>query len=301
MITLSLIPRSTPAAALAADTGVAQGGTALNIQPASASAVAPVAPASSFPRTSKPTADFEAVRAGVRSIVETVVVDLTAARSLAAGNALVLPIQGTSYYIDKKPDVGSAVLHLQDQTTTPANSIFVAPGDSAKIPFTFIVIENAAQPGLVLRIHYGTDVEFQAGLSSIVRPAWYDRNPLSVFKSFNLAAVAPHVNTVRWTYTVPAGRKAMIESVMIETFRDAVAGAAGLFIGFIRYAVGGAGGDAYVVARSNANTLGAESRINESQGGIMFAGDVLTGETVDGSTGGTVLYMVNAKITEFDA
>lgn len=165
MITLNLIPRSTPPSALAAQTGVAHGGTVLNIQPATASAAAPSATAVHFPQVLRPALDLASVRAGLRAGVETTVVDLSVAHSFALGNAVVLPIQGTAYYIDKGADVGLATLHIQDQTTSPVNSISTFPGDANNnIPFTFFVIENVAQLGKVLRIHYGTDIMFNPGL-----------------------------------------------------------------------------------------------------------------------------------------
>jgi len=165
VIKLELLRRSTIADAVAASTGAAQGRTALSFQPATASAAAPSAPAPTFARTGRPTTDFEAVRAGVRTIVETTVVDLSVAHTLAAGTAVVLSIQGTAYFIDKGSDVGLATLHIQDQTNTPVNSISTFPGDANNnVPFTFMVIENAAQAGKVLRIHYGTDIQFLPGL-----------------------------------------------------------------------------------------------------------------------------------------
>lgn len=167
MITLSLIPRGTPASALAADTGAAHGGTALNVQPATAGAVAPTATAVHFPQASRPAIDLASVRGALRTVIETTVVDLSAAHSIAAGTALLLPIQGTAYYIDKGSDVGFALIHIQDQTFTPVNSINVFPGDAnSNLPFTFWMLENAAQPGKVLRIHYGTDIVFNPGPNS---------------------------------------------------------------------------------------------------------------------------------------
>jgi len=162
MINLQLLfPKSSPAAAAQASGSF---GTALNVQPAAGSA-APTAPSDPFPRTSLPGADLEAVRAGIRNIVETTFVDLSVARSIALGNALVLPIQGTAFMIDKGTDVGNALLHIQDQTNNPVNSINVFPGDTYTLPFTFMMIENAAQAGKVLRIHYGTGIAFQPSLA----------------------------------------------------------------------------------------------------------------------------------------
>jgi hypothetical protein len=161
MITLSLIPSSSPPAAAP---GVSAHSTSLDVQPAAGSS-APTAPSFAFPRTSRPTDDLEAVRAGIRNIVESTVVDLSVAHSLAAGTAVVLPIQGTAFMLDKGADVGNATIHMQDQTLTPVNTINIFPGDAYDMPFTFIVIENAAQAGKVARIHYGTGISFKPSLA----------------------------------------------------------------------------------------------------------------------------------------
>jgi hypothetical protein len=163
MLNLQLMfPKSAPAGAPPAPAPFQ--GTTLNVQPAPGGA-APTAPSDPFPRTSAAGADLEAVRAGIRNIVETTAVDLSVAHTLAGGNAVVLTIQGTALMIDKGADVGNATLHIQDQTATPVNSINVFPGDTYDLPFTFIVIENAAQAGKVLRIHYGTGIAFKPSLA----------------------------------------------------------------------------------------------------------------------------------------
>ncbi len=155
-----LLPRSSPPV----DQASGASSTTLQVQPAAGSG-AERAPSDPFARTSRPTIDMEAVRAGMRIPVNTTVVDLSIARSIALGNALILPIQGTAYFIDKGPDVGLATIHIQDQGSPPVNTISVFPGDANNnIPFTFWMIENSAQVGKVLRIHYGTDIIFQPGI-----------------------------------------------------------------------------------------------------------------------------------------
>ncbi len=163
MITLELIRRSSPAAPAVA-VAAPFTGTALQLQPAPGQG-APNAPDVVFPGVSKPSPNMEAVRSALRPPFETVTVDLTAARSIAAGTAAVVPIQGTAYFIDKGSDVGQATFHLNDQTAAPLNTINVFPGDANNnIPFTFILLENTAQPGKLLRIHFGTDIQFLPGL-----------------------------------------------------------------------------------------------------------------------------------------
>ena len=104
-----------------------------------------------FPGIRKPSTDFGAVRNQLQSRPFYIDVDLSTARSLAAGTQLVLPISGNFFYIDQRPSSGVAYVHFED----------IAPGSTpVAVPFTQISIENVAQAGLSIRIIYGTDVNF---------------------------------------------------------------------------------------------------------------------------------------------
>lgn len=118
----------------------------------------------------RPDVDFGQVRDGRRSNLFYYDVDLTVARSSAAGTALVLSVAGDSFFVDKNPaKVGPATVHFQDTTsgTTPA-PVYCEPGFIAKVPFTQVLIENVAQPGMIFRFHYGVNIDFQPGASSSV-------------------------------------------------------------------------------------------------------------------------------------
>lgn len=112
------------------------------------------------PLLAAPSSDFNAVRDGRRTQPFYVDVDLGTARSLAAGTALVLPIAGNSIYIDPAQQSGFATLHVQDQAALRPTPLTVYPGFIARLPFTFLAVENEAQPGMILRIVYGVDVDF---------------------------------------------------------------------------------------------------------------------------------------------
>ncbi len=73
-----LLPRSSPPV----DQASGASSTTLQVQPAAGSG-AERAPSDPFARTSRPTIDMEAVRAGMRIPVNTTVVDLSIARSTA--------------------------------------------------------------------------------------------------------------------------------------------------------------------------------------------------------------------------
>lgn len=121
-------------------------------------------PMDRFPALAAPIQDMQAVRDRRRTGVLYADIDLSQARSLAAGTALVLPINGTVLYIDQKENSGFAVVHVQDETFTIANTpITVYPGFILQAPFTQLILENEAQPGQTLRILYGVDIAFVPG------------------------------------------------------------------------------------------------------------------------------------------
>lgn len=118
----------------------------------------------------KPTTDFEEVRDGRRQMPFYFDVDLTTARSITGGNPLIVPVAGNSFFTDADTSSGGVGrVHFQDTsygiTSAP---FFVGPGFIASVPFTQLLIENAAQPGKVMRIFYGVDIDFQAGVNASV-------------------------------------------------------------------------------------------------------------------------------------
>lgn len=117
-----------------------------------------------FPTLSQPTTPFDQVRSRMRTLPLYIDVDLSTARSLAGGTALVLPIAGNVIYIDPRESSGQASIHLVDDTFNRSNTpLTVFPGFQLKAGFTQILVANTSQPGLTLRIVYGTDLEFVLG------------------------------------------------------------------------------------------------------------------------------------------
>lgn len=133
------------------------------------------------------------------------------------------------------------------------------------------------------------------------RQQWFDRNPLAVAKSFVQTAVAPHATTVRWSYTVPAARKCQLEMVALEVLRDVAAAPVGFASVLVRYTPSGGAATTIVRIDTLNNTVGAVN-VSSLGGAITgFPGDLFEGLTADGSTGGSNLYVVTGKFTEFDA
>jgi len=127
----------------------------------------------------KPSVDLDAVRDGRRAPLLYLDIPLDNVQTIANGSPIILPISGNSFYIDQDPTiVGNATVHFQDtnlgQTSAP---IYVGAGFIAKVPFTQILIEcKTAQAGKKLRIVYGTDVDFTAGVNATI--AVTDQSPV---------------------------------------------------------------------------------------------------------------------------
>lgn len=141
----------------------------------------------------------------------------------------------------------------------------------------------------------------KTGQPIIGRPAWYDRNPTIQEGKYVAASVAPHAQEPRWTYTVPAGKKAFVELAFLRIYRRTAATTVGIWAADIYYQPSGGSSTSHMRISSLDNTVGSEKTLTIGQNMIMLAGDALRGYTEDASTGGTCDYAVIAKITEFDA
>lgn len=119
----------------------------------------------------RPNSDFSAVRDGRQSLPLWMDIDLSIARSITGTGAnvpLILNISGNSFFVDADTvKVGTAIVHFQDTNLGASSAPFyVAPGFVAKVGFTQILIENNAQAGKRLRIFYGVDIDFSAGVNA---------------------------------------------------------------------------------------------------------------------------------------
>jgi len=133
------------------------------------------------------------------------------------------------------------------------------------------------------------------------RAAPYDRNVTTKAFASNLTLQAPHADTQRWTYTVPAGKKFQIGSAQVSTYRTTVAGVSGQVAGYIAITPsGGAVTVALPVIFLN-NTLNFGSNIVGLTSEYLFAGDQIQGRDQDASTGGACDFNENVTGYEFDA
>ncbi len=109
-------------------------------------------------------------------------------------------------------------------------------------------------------------------------------------------AAAPHVSTTRGSYTVPSGRKAIVLSYNAEVSRETAA----TTLGRARVQELVTGTQTVVVSLFD-NAVGARLGLSPSGGHVVTAGQVVSITDDDTSTAGTVTYIGEAGIVEFDA
>lgn len=138
-------------------------------------------------------------------------------------------------------------------------------------------------------------------VQQVARPYYFDRNQKTQSQVYNVQAVAPHGQTTRFTYTVPVGRKAYIETGLCY-IRRAVAATAALFAeGAITQVVDQGGGTYLASARLVSNVIDRDMQMTANGAGLLNPGNSVSGISSDGSNGGSVDYFLSLKVTEFDA
>lgn len=135
---------------------------------------------------------------------------------------------------------------------------------------------------------------------AVARPNYYDRNS-STAGQLAYGTVAPHSPTIRWTYTVPAGKRSYVEVNYVDLARATVAASAGTTFAQIYSSNSDASDTVISYTRVFTNVAGTYDRSITSAVCILNAGNSLNGQTGDNSTGGTVSYTVGSKYTQFDA
>ena len=130
---------------------------------------------------------------------------------------------------------------------------------------------------------------------AVARPAFYDRGAASNYNVFDNSA-GPHGFTTRFTYTVPASTKLLIEVSAIEVTRLTVATVVARHYGRIF-----AGGLYINVVSTKNNTADITSYLALPGAITVYAAETVVGYTSDDSTGGTVYYNLATKGTLFNA
>ncbi len=139
------------------------------------------------------------------------------------------------------------------------------------------------------------------GASLVIKPFWYDRNSLQAGGLFAAATIPPHAMTMRTTYTVPAGRAALVSSIVLAALRAAAPATLNEFAFQALVYPFGAGPHNIVYTRI---ALAAQwDSYNEFTGFslLLSVGDRFELYTEDSSIGGSYNISTGFAITEFDA
>jgi len=140
----------------------------------------------------------------------------------------------------------------------------------------------------------------QLGQAQVVRSDWHDRTPSPILLQVN-GGFAPHADTVRFTYTVPANRKAFIESFISSLFVNVLQTTHQNTNSFVRADIAGAG---FIMLAKHHLYSGAVYQGNDMTakiGLLLNAGDIIEGQTGDNSAGGNVSHIFSVNGVEFDA
>jgi len=136
---------------------------------------------------------------------------------------------------------------------------------------------------------------------AVARPAAFDRNPVQTVKSLTVFSDSPAGTTVRWTYTVPAGKRALLTSGTINIQRYTVATSVGQLEYYLAISPLGSGRTGFMGFLDNDNTVNRVLRATIGQGPLLNTADVVEALSRDSSTGGTNNVWMSATFTEFDA
>lgn len=126
----------------------------------------------------------------------------------------------------------------------------------------------------------------------------YDRVGLQAPQNANVT-VGPAGDTVRWTYTAPALRKAIIECVSMFQRRETAATTPGHVSCFLQLRPNGVGFFPFAEQGSESNVVGNVVTAGLGTCGSLLPGDSVEAHTTDASTAGTNFFDLNGHFMEF--
>jgi hypothetical protein len=218
--------------------------------------------------------------------------------NFVAATPIGFSIPGDYFYLDSAPAGLVTVRFFRDGKTLAEDLTDVIAGWHAKPRggFDRAEITSSVTQAMGFYISRG-----EVGNILVARPVWHDRNPLTKGLIYSANLVAPHADTVRWTYTVPAGKKALIEQAQVAVLRSGAATAVAVVRAYVQATTLDVGTS--ILAYAAHHNIAANVQDGQVAGGtiMLAANQVLEGKTDDPSTGGTNTFMVSAKLTEFDA
>jgi len=138
------------------------------------------------------------------------------------------------------------------------------------------------------------------GQAQIVRSEWYDRNPITISRSYS-ALVAGPGSALGFSYIVPANRMCWISGISCSLFRNGAATTADYAVLTIAIHRSGVPKDDILRLIDYDNTIRVAKHREQNIGFFLQAGDAIRLDYYDYSTGGN--YYVDGCFcgTEVDA
>jgi len=133
------------------------------------------------------------------------------------------------------------------------------------------------------------------------RPEFYDRAVRNRVLRYYTGSVAPHTSTLLLTYTVPSGAKAYVDYLIFQAYLDGIPTTPRNALIRLEYQPSGSGPVSVLVMNHMSRELNVITSMGPVALGYLLSGDVINIYTSDDSTGGTVTYLIAAKIFEFTA
>lgn len=132
------------------------------------------------------------------------------------------------------------------------------------------------------------------------RPVPFDRNGVVRSALYNVAQNGPVGSTTVLTYTVPAGKRGYLE--VLTSLVQRLIAATAVSVADLIWIYTKSGSSAVSIQYCTIFLNGLGSQDNESLTGFGFigAGDVVSLQVLDSSTGGQCLYNGAYKLMEFD-
>lgn len=129
--------------------------------------------------------------------------------------------------------------------------------------------------------------------------AYYGRNPTFVTKYGSVIGGGPSSDSSLISYTVPAGRKAVLTASMLNWYRKTVATTAGIVEFYIQTTINAVAGKVIYIETIR-NVIG--DYITYFNPGLIYmnSGDTIDVRRSDLSTGGTADYIATCYLVEFD-
>lgn len=130
------------------------------------------------------------------------------------------------------------------------------------------------------------------------RQNYWDYAFTNVSQNFGVDNQGPHAFTTRWTYNVPAGKRAICVHAICHVLRQAAATVAGEYGGRVTYIPNGGFQVLLSIVTKDDIVLGSGDVKISDPFIWMLPGDSIQGATIDLSTNGNVEYHVAAVIYE---